>query len=379
MEAGILARLWAVAVLLLASAFFSGSETALFSLSRVQRERMRQSARGVERLILALTARPRRLIATILVGNELVNISIATLVASLVERVSQGRLGTVQLTLVSTAIALPALLLLGEVTPKSIAIKAPERWARLAARPLALIAHLVAPLRLVVRGVADGLLWIVGQRPAGPGAAGVREEEFRALVDLGSREGQLEASERRLIHNVFEFGDRSVREIMTPAERMFALPYEWSLARILEAAQKNRYSRVPVYRGSRDNIVGILLVKDLVGLARGLGVTRSLGEMLLPAYYVPKATKCDYLFRQMQRRKTHMAVVVNEYGRTIGVVTMEDLLEELFGEIVDEKEAGPRRRDERAAAPTAPAVLAVPAVGDEPAPPQAGPSAKGAP
>src|SRR5512137_1572095 len=133
------ARIAAVAVLLLMSAFFSGTESALFSLTRVQRERMRQSGRGVDRIILALLERPRRLIATILLGNEMVNVSIATLIAAVVRRLFSSVLGHVELTILSTVIALPALLLFGEITPKSVALRAPEPWARLAARPIALI------------------------------------------------------------------------------------------------------------------------------------------------------------------------------------------------------------------------------------------------
>jgi putative hemolysin len=337
-------RIAAVAVLLLMSAFFSGTESALFSLTRVQRERMRQSGRRVDRIILGLLERPRRLIATILLGNELVNVSIATLIAAVVERLLRGRLGQSELVVVSTLIALPALLLFGEITPKSVALKAPEGWARFAARPISLLAHLVAPLRWIVRGVADTVLWLLGQRPRGAPTEALKETEFRTLVDVGSEEGELRAGERRLIHNVFEFGDRVVGDIMTPMEQVVSFPYEWSLQRILEAVQKSRFSRLPIYRRARDNVVGVLFAKDLVGLARGHATSHTLGELLMAPYYVPKATKCDFLLRQMQRRKTHLAVIVNEYGRTIGLCTMEDLLEELFGEIADEKEAPPGRR-----------------------------------
>jgi putative hemolysin len=352
MHAEIAYRVAGLCALMLVSAFFSGSETALFSLTRVQLERMRQSNRPGDRLILGLLALPRRLITTLLVGNELVNVSIATLVAAIVDQVLGHALGAVRLTMISTGIALPLLVLLCDVTPKSVALRAAEPWARVCSRPIALLAHLVAPIRWVIGGIANAVLWVLGQQSRRGGAAGLGEAEFRALVDEGSKQGEVEAAEQRLIHNVFEFGDRTVGEIMTPMERMFTLPYEWSLSRLLEAVRKNRYSRIPVYRKARDNIIGILLAKDLVGMARGQATARPLGELLLPAYYVPKATKCDFLFRQMQRRKTHMAIVVNEYGRTIGLCTMEDLLEELFGEIVDEKEAPPRRRsDSGASAP----------------------------
>jgi putative hemolysin len=337
-------RIAAVAVLLLLSAFFSGTESAIFSLTRVQRERMRQVGRKTERIILALLERPRRLIASILLGNELVNVSIATLIATIVERLFHDSRSPAWQTFVSTVIALPALLVFGEITPKSVALKAAEGWARLAARPIALVAHLVAPVRWAIQGIADGVLWLLGQRRRGTPTEALKEAEFRALVDVGSEEGEVQAAEQRLIHKVFELGDRAVGDIMTPMEKVVSFPYEWSLQRILEAVQQSRYSRLPIYRRARDNVVGILLAKDLVGLARGHESTRTLGDLVMAPYYVPKATKCDFLLRQMQRRKTHMAVIVNEYGRTIGLCTMEDLLEELFGEIADEKEGPPGRR-----------------------------------
>jgi putative hemolysin len=337
-------RIAAVVMLLFLSAFFAGTESALFSLTRVQRERMRQSGRGVDRIILTLLERPRRLIASILLGNELVNVSIATLTAAIVERQLHQVLGPVQLSIVSMLIALPALLLFGEITPKSVALKAAERWARVAARPIALVARVVAPVRWIVNGVADAVLWLLGQKGKGTPTAALKETEYRALVDVGSEEGELQAGEQRLIHNVFEFGDRFVGDIMTPMEQVVSFPYDWSLQRILEGIKKSRYSRLPIYRRAKDNVVGILFAKDLVGLARGHASKRTLGELLMAPYYVPKGTKCDFLLRQMQRRKTHLAVVVNEYGRTIGLCTMEDLLEELFGEIADEKEGLPSRR-----------------------------------
>jgi putative hemolysin len=305
---------------------------------------MRQSGRKTDRVILSLLERPRRLIATILLGNELVNVSIATLIAAIVERLLRSSLGQAELTVVSTLIALPALLLFGEITPKSVALKAPEGWAHLAARPIALVSRVVAPVRWAVQGVADSVLWLLGQRRRGTPTEALKEAEFRALVDVGSEEGEVRAAEQRLIHNVVEFGDRAAGDIMTPMERVVSFPYDWSLQRILEAVQKSRYSRLPIYRRAKDNVVGILLAKDLVGLARGHASTRTLGDLVMAPYYVPKATKCDFLLRQMQRRKTHMAVIVNEYGRTIGLCTMEDLLEELFGEIADEKEGPPGRR-----------------------------------
>jgi CBS domain containing-hemolysin-like protein len=163
-------------------------------------------------------------------------------------------------------------------------------------------------------------------------------------VDVGSEEGELQIAERRLIHNVFEFGDTAVGKVMTPADKVFALPYEMPLGRMVEAISEQRYSRVPIYRGRGGRrgapieVVGVILAKDLVGYAERSLEGHTIADLLHPAVFVPRTTTCDRLFREFQRRKTHIALVVDEYGRLAGLVTMEDLLEELFGEITDEKE-----------------------------------------
>jgi putative hemolysin len=177
---------------------------------------------------------------------------------------------------------------------------------------------------------------------------------------VGSEVGELQVAERRLIHNVFEFGDTTVGKVMTPADRVFALPYDIPLGRLVEAVGVERYSRVPIYKTVKrpprrgaggtqsikapqrsDNweVMGILLAKDLVGYARGQLEGHTIADLLHPPLFVPRTTKCDRLFREFQRRKTHLALVVDEYGKLAGLVTMEDLLEELFGEIADEKES----------------------------------------
>jgi CBS domain containing-hemolysin-like protein len=339
----VLERLLAVALLLLGSAFFSGSETALFSLSRVTRETLASRADAGSRRVLELLSRPRRLIVTIILCNELINITSSSLAATVTSHWLPASRELVQV-VVATAVMLPLLLLFGEMAPKSLAIRIGERWARAVSGPLKLTAVVVTPVRWVLQGIAGAVVRILGVRPLQP-ELGLKEEEFRALVDVSSAEGELEFSERRLIHNVFEFGETTVGKVMTPADKVFSLPYEMPLGRLVEAVARERYSRVPIYRGSgrkgaRDHVVGIVLAKDLVGYARGQLEGHTIQDLLNPPMFVPRTTKCDRLFREFQRRKTHMALVVDEYGRLIGLVTMEDLLEELFGEIADEKEAG---------------------------------------
>jgi CBS domain containing-hemolysin-like protein len=350
----VLEKLAAIFALLCASAFFAGAETALFSLSRVSREALATKGDANSQRLLRLLGNPRRLITTLIVGNELVNIATSSLAATIVA----GRLPWMRQAAqvaIAAAVTLPVILFFGEMAPKSLAIRINERWARVVAPLLEVVMYMVMPIRVVLQAIAGIFIAIFGGRGAG-GTEGLREEEFRALVDVGSEEGELQIAERRLIHNVFEFGDTTVGKVMTPAERVFALPYEMPLGKLVEAVGTERFSRVPIFKSAKpprpprpgrkqpdrpgsNDIVGILLAKDLVGYARGQLEGHTIADLLHPPLFVPRATKCDRLFREFQRRKTHIALVVDEYGRLAGLVTMEDLLEELFGEIADEKEA----------------------------------------
>ena len=333
-------RIPLLGMLILLSGFFSGTEIAIFSLGRAQRQALAQSPRRLDKLLGTLLRQPNRLIASILVGNELVNITIGAVTTAIGQRVFSGY-DQLVVTLGTTAMLLPILVLFGEVLPKSIAIKAPHLWAALAARPVAVFAVLVGPIRAIVRGVASVVTWPLGVRGGERQEPGIREAEFRSMVDVGQEEGTVRGEERRLIHNVFEFADKSVGAIMTPAAGIFALSCDLPIGRIADAVARSHFSRIPIFRGRRNNIVGILLAKDLVGHARGMLPKRTLTDLVHPAFYIPKASRCDDLFRQMQRRRMHMAIAVDEYGRTVGIVTMEDLLSELFGEIPDEKGSTP--------------------------------------
>lgn len=345
-------RVLTILALLCASAFFSGSETALFSLSRVSREALENRTDPASRRLLAMLSQPRRLIVTIIVCNELINITSSSIAATVTAHLMPRTREAVQVAL-ATGVMLPLILFFGEMTPKSIALRLGERWARLVATPLAALAWVISPLRIVLQTIASGVLAVVGAKPMTQ-QEGLREEEFRALVDVGSEEGELQVAERRLIHNVFEFGDTTVGKVMTPADKVFALPYEMPLGRMVDLIASERYSRVPIYRQGKARsdakrvpgsaprgameVVGILLAKDLAGYSWGHLEGHPVQDLLHPVLFVPRTTKCDQLFREFQKKRTHIALVVDEYGRLAGLVTMEDLLEELFGEIADEKE-----------------------------------------
>ncbi|MCE9578915.1 MAG: CBS domain-containing protein, partial [Deltaproteobacteria bacterium] len=211
-----------------------------------------------------------------------------------------------------------------------------EGWARAAARPLQVAWVVAAPVRWVVLGTADLMLKPFGDlnkvRPRD-----LSEEEFKKLVDAGSAQGQVDQRERRLIHRVFEFGDKSVGQIMTPRDKVFALSYDLPMARLVKEVAARGFSRVPIYTRSLDNVRGILNAKDLVLAATGQSIGRALGEVLHDALFVPRTTPVGRMFRLFKQKKVHIALVVNEYGKLLGIVTMDDVLGQLFGDIRDER------------------------------------------
>ena len=237
--------------LLVGSAFFSGSETALFSLSRGQRERLGKSERASDRRITRVLADPRKLLITLLLGNELINITFSSLSALVMDRLA-GDMHVVAVTFVTAAVTVPLLLLFGEITPKSIAIRTPERWSWFTAPVLLAFSFVSTPIRWVVQMISAGIVKLLGgHSPSKAPPRVLTEEDLRALVDVGAGEGVLRAGERRIIHKVFEFGDRRVAEIMTPRETIFSLPFELPLARLAqEVAASGILSRSRVPRTS---------------------------------------------------------------------------------------------------------------------------------
>jgi putative hemolysin len=307
LESALLVRLLLIGILLICSAFFSGSEAALFSLNTVQVERIRERGGVLGRLIASILQRPTNLIITFLVGNEIVNVALAVTATSLA-LILYGD-GGEYIAIVATTIIL---LLFGEVTPKSLAVRYPEHVARLVAWPIQVFAYVITPLRWALRKLVD------------------------ALVEISEDEGIIDQEERNLIQRVFEFGGHRVSEIMTPRTDIFALEVSEPLTAALSKIKDNRFSRIPVYEGSIDQIIGILYAKDLLPHSRHPELEVQVRDLLHPVFFVPESKRIDDLLREFQRNKVHMAIVVDEYGGVSGLVTMEDALEELVGEIVDE-------------------------------------------
>jgi CBS domain containing-hemolysin-like protein len=318
------------------SGFCSGTEVALFSLRRVDREQLSHSDLSADRRILRLLERPRRLIATVLIGNQAFGGLLAAIALAVV--LEAGLVGSLWAAAgLALALAMPLLVLFGEVTSKTLAAKVPLAWARACALPFQAFALLVTPARLVLQLVTSVLLRPFGDAVRARPARDLSEAEFRTLVDAGSAQGQVDARERRLIHRVFEFNDKNVGQVMTPRERIFALSYDLPTQRLAKEIAARGFSRVPIYQKSLDNIRGILNAKALVRAAAGQPLGRPLNDLLHEPLFVPRTTPVKRLFLIFKQKKVHMAIVVSEYGKVLGLVTMDDLLAQIFGVLRDER------------------------------------------
>lgn len=313
-----------------ASSFFSGSETALTTLSDASvfrlKERKHPQADRLERLRSHL---PQTL-STLLIGNTLVNIAAGSIGTALAIDALGERWGVVTATIATTVV----LLVFGEVTPKTLAARQAERFSAAVAPAMELLVALLAPLAKLLSAVAAVLL-----RPFGPavsGPADVTEEDVRNLISLSHQHGQLEREEKEILHAVLEFGDRPVVEAMVPRAKMVVLPADADFEKVEAIGRVWRYSRLPVYRDTPDDIVGILHVKDLFDVTDAEEKSFNLARYLRPAIFVPEQKRSGDLFREMRRRRFHMAIVVDELGAVSGLVTLEDLIEEVLGDIADE-------------------------------------------
>jgi putative hemolysin len=327
LESPLLVRFLLIGLLLICAAFFSGSEVALFSLTTTQIARLKERGGILGRLITTMLQRPTTLIITFLLGNEIVKVALAVS-ATVLALTLYGRGGEYIAIMATTLI----LLLCAEVPPKSLAARYPERLSLCVAWPLQAFAYLITPLRWGLRKLVDAVMGDPAERPISL----ITEDQLKTLVEISEDEGIIDQHERTLIQRVFEFGGHRVSQIMTPRTDIFALEVGEALTTALPQIKENRFSRIPVYDGAIDQIIGILYAKDLLPYSRHPELDVRLRDLLHPVFFVPESKRTDELLREFQRNKVHMAIVVDEYGGVSGLVTMEDALEELVGDIVDE-------------------------------------------
>jgi len=316
--------------LLLISALLTGAEAAYFSLGRARLKRLSEERGAGDSALQPLLKRPHDLLVTLLVGTTLVQIAASALAAVMAAKM----FGPVGLPIAIGAMTV-LLVVFGEVLPMTLAVEHPERYSAWVNRPVRWLSVLVWPFRVLLGGLTALTLRVVGSERK-QGEPEISEEELRTLVDVGAREGIVDRTEREMIHKVFELEDTLVREVMVPRPDMFCLDLATPPPDILPLLREHLHSRVPVFDETVDQIVGVLYTKDLLPYLRGLPPGFDVRAHLHPPYFVPESKRADALLREFQAKKLHLAIVVDEYGGTAGLVTLEDLLEELVGEIRDE-------------------------------------------
>ena len=320
----------ALVVLVLLAAFFSAAEAALVSVSRLRARAMAErKVRGSQQL-QAIVEDKSRFLTSMLVGNTIALLaadSLATYLA-LSLGIPSGAIG-------STIVMSAVFLLFGEILPKTAATVDSDRWALRLAVPIHYVSFVVTPVARLFEIATNLFLRLFGIKHTH--GAYVTEEDIRALVNVGAEQNVIQEQERELIHSVMEFGDTIVREVMKPRPEVVAVSIEDSPRRILDVVIAEGYSKLPVYQESKDDIVGVIHDRELlVALANGTLAHANVRALMRTAVHVPETKKIADLLREMQRDKFSLAIVVDEYGGTAGLVTMEDLLEEIVGEIRDE-------------------------------------------
>lgn len=311
------------------SAFFAGAETALVSLTRIDLQQLREQGDRRGAILRTLKSHTSRLLATILIGQNLFITAASSLATALATSWVGETYGVPAAIVFSTVV----LFIFAEMTPKSIAAASPVAISRAVAVPMAWTMKILSPVVNVLSRISSGLLRMFGVPEKAPS---LTEEEMKSLFNLGAEEGVIHGEERKLLHKVLEFGDRTVRDIMVPRTKVVAVPETARFEDVRLVLKEHKFSRVPVYRGTLDNVVGILNAKDLFDLSDEEERNFALDRYLDPPFLVPEFKRAEDLFREMRRRRTHMAVVVDEHGGTAGIATIEDAIEELLGAIQDE-------------------------------------------
>ena len=345
--ANFLGYLLLLLALMLVNAFFSMSEIAVISLSVTKMERMAADGNRRAKNVLKLTKNSSRFLSMIQIAVTIAGFLASALAASkfsepllrrlekIVPEHAHGILGGIVTVLITLLISYVTLVL-AELVPKNLAMKYPERISLRIAGTLNLCAVLLRPLVWVVSASANGVMRLIGIDP-GANEEAVTEEDIRMLVDAGGEKGVIQEDQQEMIHNIFEFDDIDVGDIMTHRTEIIGVEVDEPLERVVEASMKEGCSRIPIFQDDLDTIVGIVYIKDLLKyIGASLPVETCLRDVMREACFVPETKRCGELFKEMTERHIQIAIVVDEYGGTAGLVTLEDALESIVGSIQDE-------------------------------------------
>ncbi|HEX79055.1 MAG TPA: HlyC/CorC family transporter, partial [Dehalococcoidia bacterium] len=319
-------------ICLILSAFFSSSETAFISLERFRVQHMVETKVKRASRVAKMLERPDRFLSTILLGNNLVNTAAAAIATILAVNIWGQDVGVIIATFGMAII----LLIFAETVPKTFANRHAERLALLFVRPVEIISWIFSPVVVILSWMASGVTKLLGGTPVSKSL--VSDEEIRTMITVGHKEGTVEEAEAELLNAVFEFGDSPVSEVLVPRPEVVGVEKGKKLAEFLAIYAESPMSRFPVYEENMDNVVGVISIKDvLMALAKGMATNDSpIDELIRPAYFTPETKRISDLSAEMKDKNYRMAIVVDEYGGTAGIVSLSRLMEEIVGPVGDE-------------------------------------------
>ncbi len=316
-----------MAIMLVFSAYFSATETAFSSLNKTRVKTLADKGNKKAEAVLKLSDKYDKLLSTILIGNNIVNIVLSSIcTVFFINLIMSQSLGTTLATIVSTV----AVLIFGEITPKSLAKESPERFAMFSAPIIKLLMVILTPFSAFFGGIK----FLTSKIFKSKDDRRMTQDELLTLVDEVEQEGGIDKEESELLRSAIEFTDREASDILTPRTSLEAVADNLPNIEIAKVFEESGYSRIPVYNGSIDSIIGIIHQKDFYSTIQG--TEKSIESIMKKPVYIPLSMKISDILKLLQKTKSHIAVVVDEYGGTMGIVTMEDILEELVGEIWDE-------------------------------------------
>ena len=342
-----LLRILLLIILVMINAFFSGAEIALISLNDKLIKKQSEEGNKKAKQLYAFLSEPSKFLATIQIGITLAGFlasAFATesfvddLVIAVMKTglpVAESIIRTVSLIIITIVLSYFTLVF-GELIPKRVAMQKADIISRIAVGPLTIISRLTSPFVKLLTVSTNFFIKLFGGNPTAADDEWVTEEEIRMMMEVGEEKGVIQDAEKEMIDNVFEFDDKRVSEIMTPRTDIIGIRADSQLKYVIGVMDKEKYTRIPVYKENIDNVVGILHVKDLIQFFQSNEKEFNLAEIIRSPYFIPESKKIDELFAELKKYKVHLAVVIDEYGGTAGIVTMEDLVEEIVGNIFDE-------------------------------------------
>lgn len=321
-------QLVTIFILLAMSAFFSSSETALTTVSAIRLKSLADNGNKNATLVLKLKENPDKMLSAILIGNNIVNIAASSLTTIFV----QGIWGSWAISIGSGVLTL-LVLIFGEITPKTAATGYSDKFSLIVAKPIWVLTKVLTPVIVIINFLASCIMKIL-RIDMNAKESTFTEEELRTIMDVSHEEGVIEEEEREMINNVFDFGEAEAKEIMIPRIDMCMINVEATYDEILEIFKENRYTRLPVYQDSTDNVIGIINIKDLIFYRSGDEF--DIHNYLRDVYYTYEYKKLSELMTEMRKDSVNITIVLDEYGAAVGLITIEDLLEEIVGDIRDE-------------------------------------------